>query len=270
MDVDEVFERLWADYAAMAPRAARLKRVFEERGEHVANDHVAFRTLARPPIDLERLERHVLALGYRRLEPYAFPAKHLRAYGYVPPREDLPRIFLSELQVDELSPVARDVLDRCAAQVDPVRCSDVSVLWAGRLWEPIAWRAYQELAAESEYAAWVAAIGIRPNHFTISVDRLRRHREVEDVLRVVEEQGIPVNERGGRVKGSPAALLEQGSTMADRMPVAFADGETHEIPTCYYEFAKRYRDANGELFQGFVAASADRIFESTDRGRRDV
>jgi hypothetical protein len=50
--------------------------------------------------------------------------------------------------------------------------------------------------------------------------------------------------------------------------VTFTDG-TRAIPSCYYEFARRYRLPGGELFQGFVAASADRIFESTDdRSRR--
>ena len=43
--------------------------------------------------------------------------------------------------------------------------------------------------------------------------------------------------------------------------VDFTEG-MEEIPSCYYEFALRY-PKDGELFQGFVAASADKIFEST-------
>ena len=68
--------------------------------------------------------------------------------------------------------------------------------------------------------------------------------------------------------GQPGEIFltvsKQGSTMADRQPVEFADG-SHEIPTCYYEFARRYVLPGGRLFQGFVANSADRIFESTHR-----
>jgi len=44
-----------------------------------------------------------------------------------------------------------------------------------------------------------------------------------------------------------------------------------DVPTCYYEFAKRYPGPDGKLFPGFVAASADKIFESTytaQAGRR--
>jgi len=36
------------------------------------------------------------------------------------------------------------------------------------------------------------------------------------------------------------------------------------IKSCYYEFARRYPDRKGLLFQGFVSASVDKIFESTD------
>ena len=35
--------------------------------------------------------------------------------------------------------------------------------------------------------------------------------------------------------------------------------ETHDITGCYYEFALRHNK-----FDGFIAGSADKIFESTD------
>lgn len=264
MNVDQFFAALWEDYIVMTPQAAVIKAAFAERGEIVRNDHVAFRTLALDPITLDQLEPHILNLGYKRFEPYEFPEKKLRAFGYTPPQADQPRIFLSELLVDQLSLEAQQILKRCAAQVSQSRTADPDVLWAGQLWEPISWDEYQLLLAESEYAAWVATIGIRPNHFTISVTDFDHHASIEEVLGVVEELGYTVNESGGRVKGSPAVLLEQGSTMADQRPVTFADGIERTVPTCYYEFARRYPDAGGRLFQGFVAASADRIFESTD------
>ena len=267
MDIAWFFDALWNDYVAMTPQAAIIKEAFEQRGETVRNDHVAFRTLALEPIGLERLESHVLALGYRRFEPYEFPAKKLRAYGYLPPQTDLPRIFLSELLVDQLSHPAQAILKRCADQIDETRVDSPNILWAGRMWDPVSWEEYQLLLDESEYAAWMATIGIRPNHFTISVIDFEKYTSVEAVLAVVEELGYAVNESGGRVKGSSDVLLEQGSTLADQLPQPFADGVERSVPTCYYEFAKRYRDADGQLFQGFVAASADKIFESTDTQR---
>lgn len=264
MNATEFFDHLWADYIAMTPQAERIKAAFEVAGERVVNDHVAFRTLALEPIGLKALEPHLLAIGYKPYEPYDFKAKKLTAYGYLPPEPELPRVFVSELRVSELSDEAAAILERLAGQVDPAKVADPSILWSGRLWEPVTYAEYQTLQAESEYAAWVASIGIRPNHFTIGVNYLEKYAEVEEVLKVVESLGYSVNDSGGRVKGSPEVLLEQGSTLADRMPITFAGEEVHEVPTCYYEFAKRYPTESGELYPGFVAASADKIFESTD------
>jgi hypothetical protein len=51
--------------------------------------------------------------------------------------------------------------------------------------------------------------------------------------------------------------------MADKVKVEFSEG-VELVPGGFYEFAKRYPMANGELYTGFVAASADKIFESTN------
>lgn len=52
--------------------------------------------------------------------------------------------------------------------------------------------------------------------------------------------------------------------MAGEIQWQFGDG-VYSIPACYYEFAKRYPMANGNLYHGFIAKSADKIFESTNR-----
>lgn len=264
MDMHTFFSRLWDDYTAMTPQAGHIHDAFVAEGETIVNDHVAFRTFDRGPITLAALEPHLLALGYTRFEPYEFQAKKLRAYGYLPPTDDQPRVFLSELKYDELSREAQGIIDGLIAQIDPARVASPDVMWAGRLWQAPSFEDYQSLMAESEYAAWLAIIGLRANHFTISVNRFQRYDSVEKVLAKVESLGLGINASGGRIKGSPEVLLEQGSTLADRQPFTFAGGQVEEIPTCYYEFAKRYPDAEGKLYQGFVAASADKIFESTD------
>ena len=43
----------------------------------------------------------------------------------------------------------------------------------------------------------------------------------------------------------------------------FTEG-SYEIPGCYYEFARRYPDEKGNIYSGFIAKSADKIFESTN------
>lgn len=275
MDRTQFFGALWEDFAQIAPQAAEIARRLEQQGETVANDHVAFRTFdldpsAAPgsgggngPISLERLEPLVLGLGYTRLDEYRFEDKHLRARAYVCPGS--PRLFLSELSCEELSGWAQALIRQLLEQLPPGHASSPAVFWSGRPWNPLRFADYERLSNESEYAGWLAALGLRPNHFTVSINQLSpRLGSVEQVLDFVEAAGYRINAAGGRVKGSREVLLEQGSTLADRVSVEFADGP-RVIPTCYYEFALRHPDRSGRLYEGFVPASADRIFESTHR-----
>ncbi|GED42885.1 DUF1338 domain-containing protein [Cobetia marina] len=263
MDIQQFFSALWDDYVAMTPQAQQIQDAFVADGETIVNDHVAFRTFDRGPITLSALEPHLLALGYTRFAPYDFREKKLRAFGYLPPSPDMPRVFLSELKCHELSERAQSIIDGLVSQISPDAATQPSVLWSGRLWSAPTFEQYQRLMEESEYAAWLSIIGLRANHFTISVNALTRHDTLDKVLTRVEALGLGINPAGGRIKGSPEVLLEQASTLADRQTFTFAGGELHEIATCYYEFARRYPDADGKLYQGFVAASADKIFEST-------
>ncbi len=269
-------EALWRDYAAIAPSAERIRALFAADNPRLANDHVAFRTFDRDPIRLARLEAHLFELGYRRFAPYHFEDKQVDAWSYVVdvgaarpavPTAERPRVFLSQLRTDALSASARRIVDGLlqAIPADSSALADASVFHAGRLWPPPEWEAYEALARESEYAAWLSVFGLRANHFTISVNSLETPTTLEGVVARVEAAGFAMNAAGGVIKGSPEVLLEQASTLADRVEVTFADGRERAIPSCYYEFARRYADSDGELYQGFVAASANRIFESTDR-----
>jgi len=263
MTPEEFFDHLWQDYISIAPAAKVLHDAVAARGETVVNDHVAFRTFDRSPVNLDSLEKHILALGYERFAPYHFEDKKLRANGYLHPK-GFPRVFLSELETDKFSPALRGAVDALCAQVDPARVEDPSILWSGRPWAALPYGIYESLLAESEYAGWVSALGLRANHFTISVNHLKTMSTLDELLDFVEEQGHPLNTSGGRIKGSPGVLLEQASTLADKAEVEFANGVRRTIPTCYYEFARRYKDPEGKLYEGFVAASADKIFESTN------
>jgi hypothetical protein len=109
----------------------------------------------------------------------------------------------------------------------------------------------------------MAAIGYRPNHFTVFINQLKKYSDIQTLNDFLKSEGFRLNASGGEIKGSPEVLLEQSSTLANRIEVEFTDGKK-EIPSCYFEFAKRYPLASGELYQGFVATSADKIFESTN------
>ena len=109
----------------------------------------------------------------------------------------------------------------------------------------------------------MSAWGFRANHFTVSINQLKSGLSLAEVNEKLKAEGFTLNTSGGEIKGGEDVFLAQSSTMADRQKVAFTD-ETLEIPSCFYEFAQRYKLPNGKLYQGFVAASADKIFESTN------
>ena len=105
--------------------------------------------------------------------------------------------------------------------------------------------------------------GFCANHFTVFVNQFEQFIGLEEVNEFIKKQGFKMNTSGGEIKGSPEQLLEQSSILADTREIDFIEGK-NTVTTCYYEFAKRYATENGEIYQGFIAASADKIFESTD------
>lgn len=263
MTFEQFIDHLWDHYATIAPGAGRVRTLLEARGDRWVNDHIAFRTYDLNPINLEALEPHLFAYGYARYEPYNFEDKKIRAYGYLHPDKEYPRIFLSELETEKLSAGAQETIHDLVAQVDSLAAEDPLVFNSGVLWRRPSRETYEALLAESEYAGWVAVNGLCANHFTVSVNELSTFASLEELIDFLEASGFQMNTAGGRIKGTPEVLLEQGSTIADRRTVSLGDeGEEVEITTCYVEFARRYKG-----FDGFVPASADKIFESTDVNR---
>lgn len=262
MTPDVLFQSLWNDYIArLCPSADKVHRLLEE-DEALINDHIALRTFNIAPLGIDTLAKPFLALGYKACGDYVFESKKLVAKHFEHPDPLQPKVFISELKVEECSEPLQTIVAKLVAQVDAAKLEGDAFLYGGRLWE-LSFADYQVLAEESEYASWLAAHGYGANHFTVNVNQLNRFSEVKQVNDHLREEGFTINEAGGEVKGSPEVLLEQSSTMADKVSVTFTEG-TEIVPGGFYEFAKRYPMANGELYTGVVAASADKIFESTD------
>ena len=260
----ELLDVLWRDYTASTPQAERIHQLLTQRGEILCNDHVALRTYGAPGIGIEALARPFELLGWRPRDRYRFHDKHLRARYWQHADLALPKVFISEFVLDELSHAAQAAVAALVDQLPAGFGERADLPWAGRPWR-VTYTEYQALLAESEYAAWVAAFGFRVNHFTVDVGSLSTFPDLEALDAFLVEHGFTLNDSGGTIKGSRAARLEQSSTRADSVAVAFADA-TVRIPSCYYEFARRYPLPSGDVFHGFVPASADKIFESTDAG----
>jgi hypothetical protein len=249
----ELLEVLWRDYAASAPHADAVRYLLAARGEILRSDHVALRTLALPGLGAGALARPFEALGWRRRERYEFHAC-VRAWSWQHADPALPRVLISELAVDRLSAEAQALIDALVDQLPPGFGDRGDLAWAGRPWRATH-ADYRALAAESEYAAWVAAFGFRVNHFTLDVGALSTFPDLAALGAFLVEHGFDLDDAAGAITGSRADRLERSATRAERVCVAFADA-TVRIPSCCFELVRRYPLPSGELFAGFSAASA--------------
>lgn len=231
--------------------------------EQVLNDHIALRTYQNPHIGIEHMAAVFKDFGYREIQDYHFKEKKLYAKHYEHIDNSRPKIFISELLVDKMSAPTQKIIHQIIEQIPAQRLLQLDFSCSGRYWD-LSYKDYETLAAESEYAAWIASIGFRPNHFTISVNAMRKYNSIEKINAFIESQGYMLNTAGGKIKGTPSEKLEQSSTMAEKVLASFTEGGKW-VPGCYYEFARRYPLENGLLYHGFIAASADKIFESTNR-----
>ncbi|MFV9504488.1 MAG: DUF1338 domain-containing protein [Oscillochloridaceae bacterium umkhey_bin13] len=257
----------------------------------IENDHIAFRTMGVPQLGVRSLERIFLHYGYERREAYHFASKKLDAFWYSPPRPDLPRIFISELRVGDLSPEAQRIITSYTDEVpsDPVLeldlddAAQVDAFLHRGLWRLPTWADYSRLAEESEYAAWVIYNRYYLNHYTVTVHNLPAGANtIADFNAFLERHGFKLNDAGGKIKTSPDGNLLQSSTVAEMIDATFADGDVHRISGSYVEFAERrplaeFADLPADQLrrehrrEGFEAGNADKIFESTyseQTGRR--
>ena len=264
MNTNQIFNRLWKDYSDQNPSAEKIHKLITSKGNEIINDHVAFRTFDDPRVSVDVLANVFIKAGYEQAGEYVFPAKKLRAKHYeIPGDNKSPRVFISQLNVDDFSEFLQSTVKTSVNRISEEMLKSDELIFDGNAFGTPDYKVYERLRKESEYAAWVYAFGFRANHFTISVNNLKTLQGIEEVNELIKSNGFLLNNSGGEIKGNREDLLKQSSTLADKVDHKFIQG-LFQIPSCYYEFAERFKDESGNLFNGFIAGSADKIFESTD------
>jgi hypothetical protein len=264
MNHNEIFNKLWKDYITWNPSVKKVYDLFVEKGESVVNDHIAFRTFDHSSVNIDVLSGIFLKAGYEEKGQYNFEDKKLNARHYEHNSDpDAPRVFISELRTAEFSSYLQERVKEILSYIPEGLATGTELIFAGTPWQNVSWDVYSRLREESEYAAWLYVYGFRANHFTVSINHLKTFNGIVHVNSFLKQNGFLINDAGGEVKGTPEELLEQSSIKAGLIPYHFTEG-IYDIPGCYYEFAKRYPAPDGKIYNGFIAKSADKIFESTD------
>ena len=286
--LDAILNGLFKTYFERVPDVQKITNAMIKKGwvssqEDIINDHVAFRTLGVPNLGIKSFEKIFLKHGYQKKEFYSFEAKKLNAYWYAPPKPNLPRIFISELRVNELSETAQQIIQKYTHSIiqDPVdnldlnNASEVIDFFEKPLWELPTLKDFDTLLNESEYAAWVIYNRYYLNHYTISVHELPEGFDrLEKFNEFLIDLGIKLNDAGGIIKTSKDGLLLQSSSVAEMIKADFSDHKTKEIAGSYVEFAERkimpeFQNLDQDQIlaehrrDGFETANADKIFEST-------
>ncbi|PKO20142.1 DUF1338 domain-containing protein [candidate division BRC1 bacterium HGW-BRC1-1] len=292
--ISEFLRRLWDDYAARVTYARVYEEMLTDLGGNFVNDHIAFRTLALTAnghyLGVDNLKRVFDALDFEEKGAIEFSDTHLFARYVQHAEPDFPRIFISELKIDELAPEVAEAIRQSVsgyqqlfsdADVEALRRLDeTGEIPAGLLektvrlftqvpWGPVAESVIKRVNGASQYGAWVLLHGYNVNHFTGYVNRhgVDLVGDIESLIAELKKRGVPMK---SDIEGARGSKLRQTSTEAVRVPVQVIgdDGKTKQIEWtyAYMEYAERGEvEENGKrvLFQGFLGPQAAGLFEMT-------
>ena len=283
--INIILESLFDTYSNRVPDVKKITSALIESNiisnqSEIVNDHIAFRTMGVEFLGIQSLEKIFLHHGYIKKDFYSFKTKKLNAFWYSHSDENMPRIFISELKVNDLSENSRKIISKYTDQVteDPVdkldlsNANDVISFLSNPLWSLPSLNDFNDLLKETEYGSWVIYNRYYLNHYTISVHELiNQYNTLEKFNAFVTKIGIKLNDSGGVIKESKDGLLLQSSSVANKVKANFTQGSSL-ISGSYVEFAERrilpkYSNVSEiksiHRRDGFEASNADKIFEST-------
>ncbi|KAK9790350.1 hypothetical protein WJX73_010110 [Symbiochloris irregularis] len=276
--VSLLLDRYWASTPTAVSAMGLLQALDRSESSPLYFDHIAFRSFGVEGFGIKSIATIFVEFGFQQRDELQFPGKKLRALWFAPPhdRPDLPRIFISEIKVEELSEAAQRVIRKYTQEAGSGKYAPLCAVGSVLPWSNPTLADFELLAKESEYAAWTLINGYALNHATVAVHRMRGLSDgIAGLVEDLRQQGFDLNEEGGTLKVSPDNLLVQAATQADQVDFTFRDGEQGTVPGSYIEFAQRKRlpqynelpDAqvsDAHLRDGFEASNADKIFHSTN------
>ncbi len=191
MKTQDIFSKLWVDYTSRNPYVKKVHDLFIAEGEEVVNDHIAFRTFSDSKVNVDVLSKIFLKMGYVEKGQYIFEQKHLFAKHFEIENDPLaPRVFISELVTKDFSPFLQETVTEVIDNIPKELTSSDELIFSGRTWGKPSFKIYEELRKESEYAAWLYVNGFTVNHFTVSVNSLKKHDTLQKVNSFPEKQRI--------------------------------------------------------------------------------
>ena len=289
-----LYSLLWQEYSARVSHARTYQQMITAAGGTVANDHIAFRSLrllvdspqGQINLGINYLGQLAEALGYVATGEYTFAETHLYARHYRHPQQeefDLPKLFISELIVDELpaniaqliyqtvSSIKYKIIPPLQSEENPQTIAQQLQKFFTRPWQPPRRSIVEKVNQISQYGAWVLLHGYAVNHFTGYVNRQHTaiYPDIDTTARGLADLGVPMK---AEIEGNVTYGLRQTATQAvTEMVTAIDDSNGTEIQIpwtyAYYEIAQRYtvevESGKQQLFDAFLGNNAQQLFEMT-------
>ena len=193
-----LISKLWENYLKRVPYAQKYQELVFQKGGKVINDHLAFRSFnthtGEQPEGIQAIKHIIMPLGYQPAGKYKFPKRKLCAVHFEHPDERMPKIFVSQLEVEMLPEWAQHLIKQTVRET-PYLLSDAGiellnllqtnhrltseaaeilvgdlVNYFRRPWNVPSKETVLKINDISQYAAWVLLHGNSVNHFTAFIN----------------------------------------------------------------------------------------------------
>jgi hypothetical protein len=292
-----IFSKLWEQYIERVPYAQQYADLVVKKGGKVVIDHIAFRTFnahtGEQPEGIRAIKHILNFLGYKPVSKYKFPKKKLNSTHFEHPDETLPKIFVSQLEINDLPNWAQNIVNETVRNTFyllndkslellsileengslPLEAADFLVddlaQYFRRPWNIPVKDDVLKLNDISQFGAWVLIHGNAVNHFAVLINgqNVKEWPDLETTVNALAAAGVSMKEN---IEGEAGSKLRQTATLAtkEEADVKGEFGFEKIIWTyAYFELAERnYIEVDGKqkLFSGFLGEQANHLFDLTE------
>jgi hypothetical protein len=293
----DLLGNLWTNFQRRVPFVRQYLQLVESRGGSFFMDHLAFRTFntttGEQPSGIMAISHLIKDLHYKEAGAYHFTRQKITANHFEHPDKKFPRIFVSQLEVQDLPLWAQHLIHEVVDDT-PYLLSDNAIELmnclksSGSINEEAAKILIEELTGYfrrpwnipsketilkindiSQYAAWVLLHGNSISHVSslLNAQQVPEWPDLESTLEALVAAGIPMKRE---IAGKKGTLLRQAATHPVRETYLFPDGEGdfNEMAWTYAYFQLTERgtikdETNTGLFPGFLVEQVSRLFKTT-------
>jgi len=296
----QIIRTIWKKYQTTSLEMQKISLALQQHQiVHPPLDHFAIIDLPSSVSGISTLKHIFQSIGYQQRGEGYLPEKQ---NGFLWLAEEecenslaktaLPQVVVADFCLEAVPIEVRRVIEKYTQHLQPApltaikhlaqladkgdqvaanECTDLIITYlAGRDWPLPSLREYDLVKEFNELLSWVLVFGRRPNHFTLSIHLLSHFVNLAEFHEFIETHAqLSINQEGGRIKGSKASGIEQGSTNGVLQTTELSDGSI-QVPTGFVEFVWRYTHSKPQhqatlwqdYFTGFISNHANKVIES--------